>query len=153
MKIFDKNCTKNKYHNKTNIFSLFFSFFLNYMKRRRNELRSNSIPAVTASNRFKTIACNVTVTLHNHQWTFIRKCRNSLLRELPKTDIAFTVMFLDGHLNILIEKAVETGKETAIEVTMLEKIFGVIFGVGYKETGHWTVSSPFWFPKILTALN
>lgn len=80
MKIFDKNCTKNKYHNKTNIFSLFFSIFLNYMKRRRNELRSNNIPAVTASNRFKTIACNVTVTLHNHQWTFIRKCRNSLLR-------------------------------------------------------------------------
>ena len=67
MKIFDKNCTKNKYHNKTNIFSLFFSFFLNYMKRRRNELRSNNIPAVTASNRFKTIACNKTVTLHNHQ--------------------------------------------------------------------------------------
>ena len=72
MKIFDKTCTNY-------FLCVYFnsSFFLNHMKRRRKELRLNNIPSVRASNEFKTIACNMRVTLHNHQLIFIEKYENS----------------------------------------------------------------------------
>ena len=66
MKNFEENFTSYTHRNKNNVFSIFF-LFLNYMKRPRKGLRSNNIPAVRASSEFKTIVCNMRITLHNYQ--------------------------------------------------------------------------------------